>query len=158
MILHHVAQGAGVIVEGAAPSLHADRFRDGDLHVIHMFAVEERLEDGVAEAKRQQVLHRFLAEIMVDPVDLIGPKKAQEVAVEGQRAGKVVAERLFDDDARPGTVFFAADQSRAGQAFDDGAEELRVGRQVEQAIAGELPLSFQIAQALGEFLAFPRQS
>ena len=135
-----------MIVEGAAPSLHADRLRDGDLHVIHVLAVEERLEDGVAEAKRQQVLHRFLAEVMVDPVDLVGPKKAQEIAIKGQRTGQVVPERLLDDDPRPGTFLLAPDQPGAGQAFHDGTEKFRIGCQVEQAIAGQIPLSFQIAQ------------
>ena len=72
MVLHHVAQGAGMFVERAAAAFHADRFRGRDLHVIDILAIEQRLEDGVAEAKRQQVLHRVLAQIVVDAIDLSG--------------------------------------------------------------------------------------
>src|SRR5437879_4285354 len=114
--------------------------------------MKERLEDGVAEAKRQQILHRLFAEIVVDPVNLVWPKKTQEIAVECHRTGEIVAERLLNDDARPGAFLFAANESRARQAFHDGAEELRVGCKIEQAIAGQAFLSFQLVQPLPQFL------
>ena len=120
-----------------------------------MLAVEKRLEDGVAEAKRQEVLHGLFAEVVVDPVDLVGPKKAQQVAVEGHRAGQVVTEWLLDDHARPGTILFATNQRRASQPFYDGAKELRIGCQVEQAIAGQVPFPFQGVYSLSQsFHAF----
>ena len=54
----------------AAAALDAEALGDGDLDVIDMGGVPERLEQRVAEAERHQVLHRLLAEIVVDAVDL----------------------------------------------------------------------------------------
>jgi hypothetical protein len=39
--------------------------------VVDVVAVPERLEDGVGEAEDQQVLHRLLAQVVVDAVDLL---------------------------------------------------------------------------------------
>ena len=57
---HHVAQRARLVVVAAAP-LDADRLGDGDLHVVDVAAVPDRLEDAVAEAERQDVLDGLLA-------------------------------------------------------------------------------------------------
>ena len=51
--------------------LDADGFRHGDLHVIDIAVVPQRFEDAVAEAKRQDVLNGFFAEIVIDSEDLI---------------------------------------------------------------------------------------
>ena len=65
MVLHHVAQHAGaVVVAGAA--FQADRLGDGDLHVVDHVGVPQPLEDRIGEAQRHQVLHGFLAEVVVD--------------------------------------------------------------------------------------------
>ena len=100
VILDHVAQRAGFLVVGAA-ALHADRFRGGDLHVVDVAPVPQRLEDAVAEAERQDVLHGFLAEVMIDAVDLGLVERAVQFVAQLSRAGQIVAERLFDDDAAP---------------------------------------------------------
>ena len=39
--------------------------------MIDVAAVPDRLEDSVGEAERQDVLHRFFAQIVVDAVDLL---------------------------------------------------------------------------------------
>ena len=70
MVLHHVAKGPGAVVEGPAAAFHAHGLSGGDLHVIDILPVQQRLEDRVAEAEGQQVLYRLLAEVMVDAVDL----------------------------------------------------------------------------------------
>ena len=46
----------------------------GDLHVVDRQVVPERLEQGVGEAQRDQVLHRLLAEVVVDAEDR-GPRR-----------------------------------------------------------------------------------
>ena len=70
MIWHHVPQRSGRVVEAAAM---ADRqlFVDGDLDMVDVVAIPDRLEHPVGEAKDQDVLDGFLAEIVVDPVDLM---------------------------------------------------------------------------------------
>jgi hypothetical protein len=81
VVLQHVAQRAGgvVVVEAAA---HAEFFGDGDLHVGNPFAAPQRFEQHVAEAQRQQVLHRFLAEVVVDTEDLRFLEEAADLGVD----------------------------------------------------------------------------
>ena len=69
MVLDDVAERAGVVVVGAA-ALDAERLGDGDLHMVDVVGVPQRLEQRVGEAERHQVLDRLLPEIVVDPVDL----------------------------------------------------------------------------------------
>ena len=45
--------------------------RDRDLDVVDELAVPDRLEDPVREAKGEHVLDRLLAEVVVDPEDLL---------------------------------------------------------------------------------------
>ena len=70
MVRHHVAQRAGGVIEAAAMA-DAELLVDGDLDVVDVVAIPDRLEHAVGEAQHQDVLHRLLAEIMIDPVDLV---------------------------------------------------------------------------------------
>ena len=81
MVLDHVAQRARFLVISAA-AFHADRFGRRDLHMIDISAVPQRLEDAVAEAEGHDVLDRFLAQIMVDAVDLAFLEALLQAAVE----------------------------------------------------------------------------
>ncbi len=65
VVLHHVADRADLLVEGAA-ALHAEALGHGDLHAVDVVAVPDRLEEGVGEAEVDEVLHRLLAEEVVD--------------------------------------------------------------------------------------------
>ena len=69
MVLHHVAQRAGLLVV-AGPRADAFLLGDGDLHVVDVLLVEQRLEDAVGEAQHEDVLDGFLAEVVIDAVDL----------------------------------------------------------------------------------------
>jgi hypothetical protein len=60
MIGNHVTQRAGGLVKTAA-MLHAHSFRGGNLHVIDVVAIPQRLDDVVGETKHHQVLHRLFA-------------------------------------------------------------------------------------------------
>ena len=114
VVLHHVAQRAGFLVITAAVA-HAEFFADGDLHVVHGFAVPQPLENGIGKAEHQNVLHRFLAEIMVNAADLLLVGVAGQLGVEGARGGEVVAERLLDDEPLPAVLAdFLVQQSRRG--------------------------------------------
>ena len=101
MTLNHVAQGAGGFIEAAA-SLDAEGFCCGDLHMIDVVAVPERLEDAIAKTEDQEILHGVFAEIVVDAIDLLLFKDVMDNFVEFPCGGEVTAERLFNDDADPG--------------------------------------------------------
>ena len=100
VVLEDVADRAGLLVEGGA-ALDADRLGDGDLDVVDELPVPDRLEDAVREPQRQHVLHRLLAEVVVDPEDLALVEVLREQRVERAGRGEVVAERLLDDQPRP---------------------------------------------------------
>ena len=62
MVLHHVAHRTRGIVIGASP-FHADGFGHGDLHVVDVFGLPQRLEQYVGKAHGHQVLDRLLAQV-----------------------------------------------------------------------------------------------
>ena len=59
----------GLLVEGAA-ALDAEVLGHGDLDVVHVATVPDRLEDAVGEAEDEQVADGVLAQVVVDAVDL----------------------------------------------------------------------------------------
>jgi hypothetical protein len=93
VVLDHVAQGAGLVVVAASAVLDAKGLGDGDLHQLHMVTIPEWFEDRIVEAEAQQVLDRFLSEIMIDAVNLVFLERAVELVIERGRA-QVVAEGL----------------------------------------------------------------
>ncbi len=99
MILNDVANCTDFLVEAAA-ALHAERFRHGDLHVLDVLAIPYRFEEGVREAKIQQVLHRLLAQIMIDSEDRLLREHLVQRGVERLRSRQVAPERLLDDHSR----------------------------------------------------------
>ena len=95
VVLHHVAKRAGAVVIIAA-ALDPDRLGDGDLDVVDMRAVPQRLEHRVREPQREQVLDRLLAEIMVDPERALLGKGGSNGIVDLAAGFEVAAERLFE--------------------------------------------------------------
>ena len=79
MVLHHVAQRADAVIIGN-PAFKAHRLAHGDLHMVDMARIPQRLEQHVAEAQRDQILHRLLAEIMIDAVNpVFGKQRADHL-------------------------------------------------------------------------------
>src|SRR5262249_59687077 len=87
MILYDVAYGARLVVEGTTVA-HAEVLGHGDLHALHVVAVPDGLQEGVGEAEVDQVLHRLLAEVVVDAEDGALREGARQDAVEGVRRGE----------------------------------------------------------------------
>jgi hypothetical protein len=100
VVLQHVAGGAGLLVEGGAGA-DADVLGHGDLHGVDVVGVPDRLEQRVGEAQRQQVLDRLLAQVVVDPEDVLRAEDAVDQGVELLGRGEVVPERLLHDDPPP---------------------------------------------------------
>src|SRR5713226_2246625 len=80
--LNHVAEGAGGFIKTAA-ALDTERFRCGDLHVINVIAIPKRLEDAVAKAQYEKVLHRVFAEVVIDAVDLLLIENVENNLIQG---------------------------------------------------------------------------
>ena len=139
MVLDDVAQRAGLVVEVAA-ALDADRLGHRDLDGVDVAPVPDRLEEAVAEAEDGEVLDRLLAEVVIDPIDLVLVEDGGDLAVEGLGAGQIGSERLLDDDARPAALRpAAATVARHRQAgpielVDDLGVQARRDGQVEEPI------------------------
>ena len=98
MVLDDVANGASLIVESAA-SLHTEVFRHGDLHAFDVVSIPERLHERVGEPENHHVVHRPLAQVVVDAKDSGFGKGCMQDPIELLRRAEVIAERLLDNDA-----------------------------------------------------------
>jgi hypothetical protein len=61
-----------------------------------------------------------------------------------------VDERILDHHAGTWPLCFVPNQLGGSQALDEGAEVVRVGRQIEEAVAGLIPPRFQPLQLPGQ--------
>ncbi len=125
VVLHHVTKRAHFLVEAPA-SFDAEFLSHGDLHVRHVGAVPQRLEKRVGEAEVEQVLHRLLAEIVIDAEDRALVEDAVQGLVERACRGEIAAKRLFHYHARCGRAV------QPGEALDDGREHARRDGEVMQ--------------------------
>ena len=98
VILHHVAQRAGLVIEPAAPP-DSELLGHGDLHVADAATAPHRLEQRVAEAQRQQVLHRLLAEVVIDAIDLLLAETLRHLLIDALRRSAIGPEWLLQNDA-----------------------------------------------------------
>ena len=158
VVLNYVAEAADGVVEAAAV-VDAEVLGHGDLHRLDVAPVPDRLEQRVRKAQVGEVLHRLLAEEVVDPVDLILLQDLMDLIVQIFRGLQVVSERLLDYDAG------ALGQVGLAEVLDDGGEERRRDLEVEdrELGAGELFLQAlegvvvgvvarDVAEQLGEAL------
>ncbi len=133
-----------MIVEAAA-KLDPYGFGGGDLDVVDVQPVPQRLEDAVGEARDHDVADRLLSQEMVDAIDLLLGQAAQDAVVQRLGRSEVGAEGLFDDDATEAALRLLR-QARRRQPFDDLAKEPRSHRQIEQD-RGFLSAQFRDARA-----------
>ena len=92
-----------------------------------MRAVPQRLEQRVGEAQRQQVLHRLLAEIMVDPEDSVLGENLADRIVDLAAGCEIAAERLFEHHARPSARLVPRPSSPSMVGLNnDGAVERKI--------------------------------
>ena len=148
VVLDDVARGAdGVVVAG--PGADADVLGHGDLDMVHVALVPQRLEHRIGEPQRQDVLHRLLAQVVIHSEDIIGTHDPTHQGVELTGTGAVVPEGLLDDDPPPG-VGRLLDKSRAGDPLGDGREPARWDRQVEGAVPPGAPGGVEVVHDPGE--------
>ena len=152
MVLDDVACGADAVVVSGAPG-HADVLGHGDLHVVDIVVVPDRLVHGVGEAQCQDVLHGLLAQVVVDAEHARRVEHLGDHAVELLGAGQVMAERFFDDDATPGTLG-GFRQAAVGQLAGDLREGARRYGHVERVVAAGTAVAVEFGHGVGQ--AFER--
>ena len=146
MVRHHVAQRAGGVIETAAVA-DAELLVDRDLDVIDVIAIPDRLEHAVGEAQHQDVLDGFLAEIMVDPVDLVLVDDLQQFAIQCLGRGEIGSERLFDHQPPPRAVVLP-EHAGAAKFAADRRKRVRRRRQIEQPVAAGLAFCLEFFELL----------
>src|SRR5258708_2640460 len=117
----HIAQCAGLIVV-AAPCFDTYRFGDGNLHMINVAAVPDRLENSIRKPKCQNVLDGFLAEVMVDPINLFLAGEFEKLLIQDLGGFKIASKWLFDNHSPP-VMIFLFQQPHRRQLLDNLAEE-----------------------------------
>ncbi|MNZ97466.1 hypothetical protein D3C78_1167040 [compost metagenome] len=65
MVLQHVAGRPGAVVVSAAV-LYAEAFTHADLYMIDLVVAPHRFQQGIGKAQGHEVLHGFLAQVVVD--------------------------------------------------------------------------------------------
>ncbi len=118
MALNHVTGCARGFVERRT-LLDAQSFRCGDLNVIHIVAVPQRLENAVAKTEHHQVLDRVFAQVVVDAVNLRFVEGLQHGLVQLPRRSQVAAVRFLDNDSRPGFAVGIFCQAGFVKLFDN---------------------------------------
>ena len=92
--------------------------------MVDVIRIPHRLEQDIREAQRQQVLHRLLAEVMVDPENPVFAEGFGDRIVDFAAGAEIGAEWLFQRD--PGIALGQADALQIG---DGGFEQARCGRE-----------------------------
>ena len=103
MVLDNVASGTNTVVVAGAPA-QADVFSHRDLYVVNVVCVPHRLEDLVGKAQRHDVLHCFLAQVVIDTEDRRLREDGVDNLVELAGRSLIVAKRFLNDDTAPGTL------------------------------------------------------
>ena len=97
VVLHHVADDPE-LVEVSAAALRPERLLEGDGDAGDVVAVPGGAEDHIAEAETDQVLDHLLAQVVVDPVQLVLREELLQVVAEVRGAGRILSEGLLHDD------------------------------------------------------------
>ena len=106
MVLDHIAGGTDAVVI-AGPSAESDVFGHGDLYVVDVVRVPDRVEQLIGEPQRQDVPHRLFAQVVVDPEHRLLRKDGVDRLVQSLRACQIMAERFLDDHSAPSAVLWA---------------------------------------------------
>src|SRR5579864_9532893 len=114
--------------------------------MIHVVMIPDRLNNRVGEPEREDILHRLLTEVMVDPIDLVLVKDSMDHVVEASRALKVAPERLLENDPCPvSRTAVGVDQARRFEVVDDRWVKAGRGCEVEEAVAAAALLFVHLA-------------
>jgi hypothetical protein len=75
--------------------LHAEALGHRDLHAIDVEAIPDRLEERIGETKVEEVLHRFLAEVVVNSKNRSLGEDLMQCSIQRPRRGEIAPERFL---------------------------------------------------------------
>ena len=153
VVLDHVAGRAdAVVVPG--PAADPDVLGHGDLHVVDVAAVPDRLVHLVGEAQRQDVLHRLLAEVVVDAEHRLRREDRRPTIAFSSRALARSWPNGFSITTRrqAGRPPPESDRPDSLELLDHGGEGLRRDRQVERVVAAGAALGVELVDAVGQLV------
>ena len=81
MVLHDVADGARLIIEGPPP-LNAEVLGHRDLHASNMLVIPDRFEETIAESEVGQIEQRLLAEVVINAIHPVLREDRVQIGVE----------------------------------------------------------------------------
>ena len=98
--------GTAEAVTSAAvgPVANVNRLRHRDLHMIHIAAVPDRLEDCIGEAEKQDVLSGFLTQVVINAKYLAFLEDRVDDLVQAAGGGQVVSVGFFNHDPPPASI------------------------------------------------------
>src|SRR5437763_14721152 len=106
MILHYVADGAGLIVKGAS-ALDSELFSHGDFNIVYVSATPEWLQEQRRKTGVKHVVDRPLAKVVMNAKNCMLLESAKQYRIQRPCRGEVCPKRLFDNDPSTiGTVRF----------------------------------------------------
>ncbi len=122
----------------------AEGLDGGDLDVIDVPPVPERLENGVRETEHEDVLHGFLGKVMVDAENLAFLIVGMHEFIQLPGRGEVVAEGFFDHDMAAALVL--ALQTRGPDVVDHLFEHRGRDGQIKNAVPARLVPGLELRQ------------
>ena len=120
--------------------------------MIDVVAIPDRFEQHVREPEREHVLDRFLAEIVIDTIDLPLRKDRGDCPVQFASAQHIATERFFHDDPVPSAGIARVDVLTPGEidrseVRDDVIVVARGRREIKKTIAAGAPFIVEFDHA-----------
>ena len=100
MVLHHVPDDPE-LVKVPAPALSPEGLLEADGDAGNVVPVPGGAKDHVAKPQADQVLDHLLAQVVVDPVQLVLREELLQVVAEVRGAGRILPEGLLHDHPGP---------------------------------------------------------
>src|SRR5579871_5062820 len=107
MVRDHVAQSARLFIVKAT-LFDTNSFSHRDLNVINIAPVPDWLENAVPETKHHDVLDCFLAQVMIDAIDLPFVQRLRNFTVQSFGGVEIAPEGFLDDDPPPLAILLRA--------------------------------------------------
>src|SRR3546814_18020694 len=134
--MYHISQG-NRIFKIATPVFHAHLLRHRNLDIIDVITVPQRFKQRISKTEGQDILYRFLTEVMVYAVYLLLLECPPQQLVKRYGRLLVVTERFLDNNpVRPRYIGKLVFVNIRGRRFD----ELGCNGKVKKSVGPRTPL------------------